>query len=519
MPIKISKAIRSLLPKDQAEQAEQILWDKSNGRCFLCEEEMNRASEDIEADHDVPEAEGGETSFANLNLAHVSCNRAKQNAKTIPIRPYLKLVVAVKKLGGRVKYDGVLPHFEISPKPVVAARDNDVITFEFPDGTKGQSFIHEEENKVGKFQYTFIALPRDAIFNDGAVQPRALRLDHVWSIYSDIQTNVLHEPPSCRMEQETYDKPVKLLLFDGQHKTIANWMMKRERVVCKVYLNMTQAQANLLVNSIQFKIKKLPLSPVELVAKMSDEWQNKFAGYEAEVGTGEVSEAGFLKWVGQSDRARAKQALRSAWVQSVLRSEDLRILNHVRRAGAPAPAVSITEQALKSKIIEKLLHMEPLSQKGGEDFQATRDREVANVVMCLNLLNDQAFEPQPDATELTEIEKERARRMTYQSALAYIATLIVALWEHIVLKSDNPMSQTLDETQEQQLREGIHRLVAHPVWTADFNRDDKMREVKVALEKNQGVPQALEAVGLDLSYLVLGDKSSNYKTYWLTHTE
>jgi hypothetical protein len=131
------------------------------------------------------------------------------------------------------------------------------------------------------------------------------------------------------------------------------------------------------------------------------------------------------------------------------------------------------------------------------------------------MLTDLAFEPAADATELTEIEKERARRMTYQSSLAFIATLIRELWDHIVIKSKQPMSHELDETQLQQLRDGIHRLVAHPVWTADFDRDAKMREVKVAFEKNQGVPQALEAVGLDLSYLVLGEKSGAYKAYWL----
>ncbi|WP_156298569.1 HNH endonuclease [Mycobacterium paragordonae] len=515
MGIKISKSIRSKLPQDQADKAEQILWDKSNGRCFLCEEQMNRASDDIEADHDIPESEAGDTSFENLNLTHVSCNRAKQAAKTIPIRPYLKLVAYVKKMGGRVKYDGVLDHFQITPKPVVVSRAGDVLTFELPDKSKAQVAVFEEENKVGTFRYAFVSLPQNAIFNDDAVQPRALRLDHVWSIYSDIQVNPLHEPPSCRLEEEIYDKPVRLLLFDGQHKTVANWMMGRTRVVAKVYLDMTQAQANLLVNSIQAKIKKLPLSPVELVAKMSDEWRNKFAEYEAEVGAGEVSESGFLKWVAQSDRTRAKQALQSAWVQTVLASEDLRLLNHVKRAGMPAPEVSLTEQALKSKVVEKLLHTEPLPLKGGEELQAVRDREVANIVLCLNMLTDLAFEPAADATELTEIEKERARRMTYQSSLAFIATLIRELWDHIVIKSKQPMSHELDETQLQQLRDGIHRLVAHPVWTADFDRDAKMREVKVAFEKNQGVPQALEAVGLDLSYLVLGEKSGAYKAYWL----
>jgi hypothetical protein len=51
------------------------------------------------------------------------------------------------------------------------------------------------------------------------------------------------------------------------------------------------------------------------------------------------------------------------------------------------------------------------------------------------------------------------------------------------------------------------------VWTAEFDRDEKMAAVKVALDKNRWAGPALEAVGLDLAHLVLGKDSTTYKTY------
>ena len=73
MGINISKALVAKLPESERENIEQVLWDKSGTICWLCEEPMNRASDDIHADHEVPESDGGATEIANLNLAHAPC--------------------------------------------------------------------------------------------------------------------------------------------------------------------------------------------------------------------------------------------------------------------------------------------------------------------------------------------------------------------------------------------------------------------------------------------------------------
>ena len=514
MALKISKSLKSKLPDPERETIEDELWAKSGGHCFLCEGDINRASDDLEADHDVPEAEGGLTELNNLNLVHAQCNKAKRDSKSVDVRPYLKL--KFKAQGQRLKYDGFLPFLGINPKPVVVEQKAPgILRIELPDGRKEDVPVFEETNRSGKFSYVFVSLPREAIFNDQDCQPRNMRLEHAWQIYCDLQQNVLHEPPSCRLENFTLGQPVRLLMFDGQHKTLASWMLDRQNVTAKVYLNLTVEQANVLVNSIQAKIKKLPLSPFELAGKMSDEWENKFKSYESEAGSTDVSESGFLEWLPKQDRARGKDALKSALVQNILGRDDLRIKNFVKTSGV-ATEIDITEQTLKGKVIEKLLALEPRTEMG-QDAQDLREAEADNIVHCLNKFVDLVLEPSDPATGFTAQELERARRMTYQASLNYFAELCRQFWPYIAAKKAGAaMSDSFSDKQMKQLDEGLERLFNHPAWFADFALNEPLAKFKLALEKNQGFPDACEALGLDLTYVVMGKNTQLYKAVWGT---
>jgi hypothetical protein len=115
----VSSSMRARLPEPQRADVEDYLWSKSGGVCFLCGGTLNRASDTIEADHDLPDAEGGPTDRDNLNLVHASCNQSKRNSPSMDVRPYLRLATFMRRHGGMLKYGDVLPHFEITPGLVV----------------------------------------------------------------------------------------------------------------------------------------------------------------------------------------------------------------------------------------------------------------------------------------------------------------------------------------------------------------------------------------------------------------
>jgi hypothetical protein len=48
----------------------------------------------------------------------------------------------------------------------------------------------------------------------------------------------------------------------------------------------------------------------------------------------------------------------------------------------------------------------------------------------------------------------------------------------------------------------IARFLSHPVWTAPFEKNSKMKAIQDALSKNQDIGKSFGAVGLKLGYIV-----------------
>lgn len=54
-----------------------VIYQRDQGICSLCHQPVNRAEASM--DHIVPLSKGGEHSYRNIALAHLSCNLAKNN--------------------------------------------------------------------------------------------------------------------------------------------------------------------------------------------------------------------------------------------------------------------------------------------------------------------------------------------------------------------------------------------------------------------------------------------------------
>lgn len=504
VPIRISKGLRDKLPDHERKSAEQVLWDKSHGVCFLCSDKMVESSDDIVADHDNPDGEGGDTTLANLNLVHQECNSFKRQHSTVDVRPYLRLTRKIKRKGGFVKYDQAASLLEISFTPIDVIDDGAVLRVGTQEGM-GTFPVFQENNKEGLFRFSYVELPRSALYNDDQCQPRNIKPNHVWQIYNDINRNPLHEAPACRLEkvpgsQQTY----RALLFDGQHKALSFWIDGREKIVAKIYLDITKDQAVRLVNSIQSKIKKLPLSPFELAAKMSEEWQERWNSYEAAKGPDKASEDGFLKWVDTDERSRAKSAFLEALLETFIDEEQLSFTQVVLKTGQKKQSDKLTESAFRSKVLKPLLHTAPLKELIPAQ-QKLRQREHDVVVKLLNLIYDRAFKLDASSSENA---KARAKRLVFQAAIAYVMSMLRNLVGHFsaVAAPRQLIERDLTPEQWQQVEKGIDLLLNHPVWTAPFTMSKKMTAVSDALSKNQDAATAFGDVGLKLGYIVGADK-------------
>lgn len=506
MPIKISPKLRNAIATDNGISKDEVEIDlkaKSGGRCFLCDGEFNYASDDIEVDHDSAVDAGGSNLLSNVNLAHVECNRFKKAQGSKDVRSMLKFKRFYNSKGGSLDYNAALEFFGVTPKASVYEEKKGNAYFEFSNGSKASATIHKSEHGEKEHAFCFVPVPIEAVFNDDECQPRLIKLNHVFSIATDLTENPLHEPPACRivdMQNGTY----RVLMFDGQHKALANWLRHEKSIVFKIYLNMNRSEATGLVNSIQSKIKKLPLTPFELASKLSDEYRDKLAIYEESVGAEECSESGFVASLPQSDRASAKKEIESAVLQEIADESTLLITQLVEMRGRKLTIDwKISETSFQKKLLKELAHTGPLpaSRFKGNEMQVARLRERQNIVRCLNALYEKVYD---DLNENSSFgEKEKARRMSYQSSLKYVASLL----KKIVINRMPPTEDALvfiekSPTDEQWnlISDGIERVINHPVWTDDLNGSKIMKDVSDALQKNQGVDLAMQAAGLTPGY-------------------
>jgi hypothetical protein len=508
--IKISTRLKSALPEEQRNDIVDFLKAKAGGICSLCDGPLNEASDDIEADHDQAEAEQGITDKNNLNLAHKHCNRVKRNASTVDVRPYLKFERFIDSKPSGIRYSGCTEYFAIIPKESSCKIEENTLSLQTPDGKKESYRIFEESNNRGTYKYIYARVPRIALFNDEEVQPRIIKKKQIWLIFFDLNRNPLYEAPGCRLSSTS--GKTKILMFDGQHKTVASWLLERNEIVAKIYLNLTKNAANELVNSIQAKIPKLNLSPLELIAKLKDEWKAQIEKYLEAEGLEKGSEKGFITWLPQTDRSRAKSAMEAAFLDNIISNDDFDFRDFVDIAGRNNifPYL-ITESQLKTKVLKKLLWGKQL-EENWEKSSELREQEARNIINLTNMFCKYAFHFKGNSP--SEHESRRMDRLTKGVAQLRAFDLfqtVVASKFNLQDRLGESMMRA-DSTNEQvwyQIEKSVALFVRHPIWTADFEKSNKTRDVHQALTKNQNIRTALDNVKCDLGYLFTGQIEGN----------
>ena len=282
-------------------------------------------------------------------------------------------------------------------------------------------------------------------------------------------------------------------MFDGQHKTLAVWLSGRESVAAKVYLDLSTSETVSLVNSIQARIPKLPLSTFELSAKMDDENSARLDAYLAAVGAA-ATEKGFIDSVEQAVRERVRTAFRLALAHAVIENPDLLFISNVGRAGERATGDKITENVFKTKVVDNLLYRIPLEDEWSVS-DGLRGHEQDNIIQALNRLHNLVFaEP---VGGFSAQESDRRKRMSYQSALAFIAQQILQGLRAGPSTDEGRemLDKEPDAAQWKLIDAALQRLADHPIWTASWGLSAKTAAVETALTKNQEANSAFRAVG------------------------
>lgn len=510
MAFKISAQLKKALQDELSiskVEVEDYVWNQKPQVCFLCSESLNRAADDIELDHDTPVDKGGLDTFANLNPTHAECNRYKKNHTSFDVRPHLKFKRFYDRELGQVKFSEAKAFFGLKKSEAYFSLSDDKLTATI-ETAHGKSVVPVYSEYVsGKEQlFCFANISISSVENDDDIQPREIKLNHLFAISADLKKNPLHEQPAIRVVGEGEKK--HFFMFDGQHKTVAQLLNGKSECVFKFYINISKEEAVHLVNSIQARIKKLPLTPFELASKMSDEVRRKLEDYEQSVGSTEVSEEGFIIWLDAADRNRAKSGIEAAVLDSVISDDELAFSKIIERRGkAKFVEHSIQEAAFQSNVLKTLLHTKPLPRSyKGEAMKEARDREARNVIRILNLCYQKGFVPSPDKDQ--GLENARIKRLTYQASLRQLCDIMLQITSsHLMVgRSEVLIEKTVDLPLQEKLASAAERFFSHPVWIADLSLGSKAKLVDDALKKNQNIEEAFKAVVLTAAYCADYDK-------------
>jgi hypothetical protein len=510
--IQISSSLKNkILDPNFKENIEDMLRQKSGGKCFLCGKEFNYATDLIHADHDIPESQNGATDYDNLNLSHEGCNKFKRDNPSLQAKKFLPFRNFLEANPFAKFEDVALNYFKIEFKPIVTIiKGIDAVQLQFPNGTKSRDLtIYEELKPNGRiYKYVFAQVPIETIFND-AVQPRAMKQAHVFKIFQDLHLNPLHEPSSVRLERDLIDGGSnKLLMFDGQHKTVAKMLVSEgasSLIDLKIYLNLSQADANALVNTIQAKIIKLGLTKSEFAAKMGDEFKNEFENYQEYCisNNKEITEEGFINFSDKSKQAHNKKTLMQARINDIIKQEafDFRILNTVEGISKLKDKKSIIKEAtFIGKLIDPLLYNKPLKTPINNDESRILERE--NIKLILNLFYDHCLHY--DESVVTEDELIKIHRLKSQSALNLFIHLVKASYYHLLMSPNDQEILTKKSLEDikTELEKVVIKFSEHPIWI-QFERHSTIVETFYNnLQKNQSLVDVAETMKLKLAYLL-----------------
>lgn len=463
---KLSKAIRDELPENQRDGAAEHLWQKSTGKCALCDEPLPEDGKYVDADHFVATVEGagGKTELANLYLAHRGCNRSRKN---LPFKVGQAIVKFSRwcTAAPRRNFSEVVNRYipQGNQQAVIAHKDDSTVTLSFGASERQAPVFTDPATGT---EYFFMDVPVRYIKNDDQSQPRYIEHDHVRTLAVDFSVHPVHEPSNCRVVPVGDGGVVDLLQFDGQHKTTAQIVLGRDEVPMKFYYDPSAPMIQELVVQIQQGIKKRPLSTTDTLRKLDDVVKDKVEAFKAEHGRA-PNEVELVAAQPKQDQRAFKARLLSNFEYLIMNDDRLVLKGYTAtKANRSKP---LTDTVLQKKLIRPLVSQELLEVPLDNAVQRETEREI--VIWVLNEIAERMLVDKWDpkaSNDLEGLPTRRARNFFYQGSIGWWLgeVLLVGInlvspkstWKRLFL-------QPLDEDREQKIDAFIHVLCSWDIWS------------------------------------------------------
>lgn len=222
------------LSATEYEDLKKNLWQIQNGKCYICEDEIDLAIQSVNIDHIKPLANGGKDEVSNFALTHEHCNKSKLDADLTVAKRLIQLNRIIKKAEESRETPSlkhVLAANGGSKYAFRAKTEGNQLVYSFDD--IGDCTIHRSEiftDTLSGEKTAFVSVPIEYLFHDEIINPRGIN-----STISLLVKEFYKPNPQLHLSLARIDDG-KVRIFDGQHKAVAQIMLGVRNIVVRLFI-------------------------------------------------------------------------------------------------------------------------------------------------------------------------------------------------------------------------------------------------------------------------------------------
>lgn len=460
------------------------------GLCFIGKEPLDLENDKLEIDHIIPRAKGGKDDENNFALTCEFHNRNKLDSDLRVARcmaRYEKVKTNYSEQGpNRPNLGDFLTEMGGGKFSITVNRNSPVLEYSLPELGVDKKSLPVYHDKLSNMQSVFIELPIEYIFHDERINPRA-----VGSRIRGLVEEFLDGRPQLHIALawgEIKDGQVKVYVFDGQHKAVAQMLLGNRNIPVRLFLNpdlnlLLEANTNAgtTLRQIAFDKATQRFLGSQIFWEKIDEYRKATSRQDDDLGFSEQELLRFFKGEHREIRRYILDNVRISVIHNPLNK-----LKAYVEFGGRGKEKPLSYSTIEKTFFSMFIYKEPLAVPMNlklELGENPRELEKQQLVELMNIVAEEIFEGQYDfdigADKIEEKIRQgenipdghlRATRMSREEVvynwLRYIHSLIKRyyLMRGEIIEDDEIFQHKFPNELWTLTRKLIRNLASLPLW-------------------------------------------------------
>lgn len=402
---------------ESRERLIQRLLEIQGGKCFIGEEPLDPAIGRLEIDHIIPRAKGGKDDDNNKAVVCEFHNRNKADSDLRVARcmaRYERIKDRYSTTGPNRPNLGDFLSEAGGSKYLLSARiDGTAFEYELVETGVSKRIVPLFRDKLANMDSVFVELPVEYIFHDERINPRAVsaRIRGLIEEFLDARPQ-LHIALAWG---ELTDGKLKVQVFDGQHKAVAQLLLGVHTLPVRLFLNpdvnvLLQANTNAgtTLRQVAFDKATQRFLGSQIFWEKVDEYRRATGREEDDLG---FSEQELLRFFAGEHREIRRYIVDDVRV-GVIHNPENRLKTYVEFGGR-AKDKPLSYSTIEKTIFSMFIHKDPLPTPMDSRLEIgenPRQLEKQQLVQLMNIIAEEIFEGKYDFDIGSDRVEERLRR-------------------------------------------------------------------------------------------------------------